>query len=206
MACATTPKLGRRQKKFNRFLEQISWLAVLATSPKLGRLQENFNRISRANIGLAVLGHLQSLVNFKKNFNRILSRRYRHWHDLQSLVDIKQTPQSHFHAIIVTCGTRNIPKAWSTLKNFNCISRANIVTRGTRNISNALSTSKYFKLHFSCQNRDQRYLHHLQSLVDFQILNRISRANIVTSSTRNISKAWSTSKCFQSHVSRQYRD
>ena len=31
-------------------------------------------------------------------------------------------------------------------------------------------------------------------------------ADIVTSSTRNISKAWSTSKYFQSHFSGQYRD
>ena len=36
--------------------------------------------------------------------------------------------------------------------------------------------------------------------------NRISPANIVTSATRNISKAWSTSKNFQLHFLRQYRD
>ena len=140
------------------FLAPILWPAALATSPKLGRLQ----KISIAFLApipwLAplVLATFPKLGRLQKNFNRI----------------------SRAH--IVTRGTRNISKAWSTSKNFNRISRANIVTSGTRNISKAWSTSKNF--------------------------NRISRANIVTSGTRNISKAWSTSKNFHSHFSRQYRD
>ena len=55
---------------------------------------------------------------------------------------------------IVTSGTRNISKRWSTSKNFNRISRANIVNSGTRNISKAWSTSKNFQSHFSRQYRD----------------------------------------------------
>ena len=50
---------------------------------------------------------------------------------------------------------------------------------------------KKFQSHFSRQYRDWRHSQHLQSLVVF---NRISRAIIVTSDTRNISKRWSTSK------------
>ena len=40
----------------------------------------------------------------------------------------------------------------------------------------------------------------------FKKINRASSVNIVTSDTRNISKAWSTSNKFQLHFSRQYRD
>ena len=36
--------------------------------------------------------------------------------------------------------------------------------------------------------------------------NRISRTNVVTSGTRTLSKAWSASRNFQSHFSRQYRE
>ena len=87
--------------------------------------------------------------------------------------------------------------------------------------------------HFLRQYRDWRHSQHLQSLVDFKkisiaflapisrlatlatspklgrlqnMFNYISRANIVTSGTRNISQAWSTSKNFQSHFSRRHRD
>ena len=109
-------------------------------------------------------------------------------------------------ANIVTSATRNISKAWSTSKKFNRISRANIVTSATRNISKRWSTSKNFN-RISRANIVTSPLATSPKLGRLQkIFNRISRANIVTSATRNISKAWSTSKNFQSHFSRQYRD
>ena len=64
-------------------------------------------------------------------------------------------------------------------KNFNPISRANIVTSGTRNRSTAL-VKAFFQPHFSCLYRDY--------------------------GTRNISKAWWTSKKIQSHFWHQYRE
>ena len=67
----------------------------------------------------------------------------------------------------------------------------------------SLVAFKNFQSHFSRQYRDWRHSQHFQSLVVF---NRISRANIVASDTRNMSKAWSTSKKSQWHFSRQYRD
>ena len=117
----------------------------------------------------------------------------------------------------------------STSKNFNHMSHAKIVTGDTRNISKAWLTTKSFQSHFFRQYRDYMYRHsqHFQTWVVFNSISRvnimtsgtlniskrwstskyfnhISRANIVTSDTRNISKGWSTSKNFQSHFSRHF--
>ena len=69
-----TPNIsGLRQKKISiAFLAPISWLAALATSPKLGRLQKIFNRISRANIVTSdiILATFPKLDRFQSHFSR----------------------------------------------------------------------------------------------------------------------------------------
>ena len=60
--------------------------------------------------------------------------------------------------------------------------------------------------HFSRQYRDGSCTSNISTASERKTFNPISCANIVTSGTRNISKAWSTSKNFQSRFSRQYRD
>ena len=199
------PLLGRIQKISIAFLAPISWLAALATSPKLVRLQKNFYRISRAIIVTSGTRNISKRWSTSTIFNCI-SR-----------------------ANIVTSGTRNISESWSTSKNFNRISRANIVTSGTRNISKAWSRGccgppkkKVFfggtqhPLLGRIQKISIAFLAPISwlaalatspKLVRLQKnFYRISRAIIVTSGTRNISKRWSTWKNFQSHFSRQYHD
>ena len=133
-------------------------------------VEKNFNRISRANIVTSGTRNIPKAWSTSKKFNRI-SR-----------------------ANIVTNATRNISKRWSISKNFNRISRANIVTRGTRNISKAWSTSKNFQSHFSRKYRDRGTRNMSKAWSTSKNFTRNSRANIVTRGTRNISKAWSTSK------------
>ena len=100
------------------------------------------------------------------------------------------------------------PKLGQLKTKLICISRANLVTGVTRNISKALSTSKN-SIPFLAP------ISWVTALAIFPKLGRLqkviiafSRANILTSGTRNISwpRARSTSKNFQSHLSRQYRD
>ena len=129
-----------------------------------------------------------SSFNIVTSGTRNISKRWSTWKNFNRISGTN----------IVTSGTRYISKRWSISKNFNRISCANIVTSGTRNISKAWSTSKNFQLQFSRQYRDKRHSLHFQSLVDFKNFNRISRAFIVTSASRNISKRWPTWKNFNS--------
>ena len=99
---------------------------------------------------------------------------------------------------MVTSGSRNISKRWSAWKNFNRISSANIGTStgATRYISKRWSTSK-ISIAFLAPISWLAALATSPNLGRLQkIFNRIFRAIIVTSATRNISKAWSTSKNF----------
>ena len=110
---------------------------------------------------------LQSLVDFKK-IQTQFSRQYRDWRHSQyfpKLVDFKKKFQSHFSR---QYRDWRHSQHFQSLVVFNRISRTNIVTGGTRNVFKAWSTSKKFQSHFSRQCRDWWHSHFLRSLVDFK--------------------------------------
>ena len=156
-------------KNFNRISRANIVTSATRNISKAWSTSKNFNRISRANIVTSATRYISKRWSTSKNFNRI-SR-----------------------ANIVTSATRNISKVWSTWTNFNRISRANIVTSATRYISKAWVDFKKNSIAFLAP---VSWLVALATSPKLGRLwtnfNRISRANIVTSATRNISKAWST--------------
>ena len=143
-ALATSPKLGRIQKISIAFLAPISWLAALATSPNVGRLQK---------FSIAFLAPISWLAALATSPN--VGR-------LQKISIAFLAPISWLAALATS------PNVGRLQKTLNRISRAYIVTSGTRNISKRWSTSKNFESHFSRQYRDQRHSQHLQTLVDFK--------------------------------------
>ena len=178
----------------------ISWLAP---SQHLQDLFKIVNRITRANI----------VTSGPRNFSKVWGQN----------ISIAYLAPITWLAALATCAriVENFPIAFLAP-----IFWLALLATSPRTVQN-------FQSHFSRQYRDYRHSQHLQSLVDFEKFsiafltpiswlallttspkfgrlktkfNRISRANIVTSGTSNISKAWTTSKNFQSHFSRQYRD
>ena len=107
---------SRLQKIAIAFLAPISWLGPLATSPKLGRLQKAFDRISRAKIVTSATRNITKRWLTSKNFNRI-SRANIVTSAIRN-ISKRWSTSKNFNCIsranIVTSATRNISKAWST--------------------------------------------------------------------------------------------
>ena len=144
---------------------------------------KNFNRISRATIVTSGTRNISKAWSTSKKIQSHFSRQYRDQRDsqhFQSLVDFKKFSIAFLPPISWLAALATSPKLGRLQK---------ILVAFLAPISwlAALATSpKLGRL-------EKKF-------------NRISRANIVTSSTRNTSKAWSASKNFQSHFSRQYRE
>ena len=163
---------------------------------------KNFNRISRANIVTRGTRNISKRWSTWKISIAFLSQLA----PISRLAPLAKSPKLGrlqkfcnriFGANIVTSATRNISKRWST-------SKTSIAFLAPISWPEALATSPNVG---GLQKISIEFLAPISRLVPLAaspklgrlqtIFNRIFRANIVTSATRNISKRWSTSKNFK---------